>query len=176
MILMMVLVCALSPASAAQQETGKPPIDRDEVRRRLKDPTQVFPVFQELIAAGEYGIARDMLSRETAKILPQEAFTLAFTTFEVPRRMIASLEQHAVDVANLRVRLCSKEFGVSREFRIVKFMTIYALDFTSDDIEFLKGRPMAWYRLQVKRADGWHYAYPPDWTYAPLARTCVCGK
>ena len=137
MILMMVLVCALGPGPAAQQETGKPPaIDRDEIRRRLKDPTQVFPVFQELIAAGEYGIARDMLSRETAKILPQEAFTLAFTTFEVPRRMIASLEQHAVDVAGLKVRLCSKEFGVSREFRIVKFMTIYALDFTADDIEF----------------------------------------
>ena len=54
-------------------------------------------------------------------------------------------------------------------------MTIYVLDFTSDDIEFLKGRP-GLVRLQVKRADGWHYAYPPDWTYAPLARTCGCGK
>ena len=55
-------------------------------------------------------------------------------------------------------------------------MTIYALDFSSEDLDFLKGRTLGWYRLQVKRADGWHYAYPPDWTYAPLARTCVCGK
>jgi hypothetical protein len=176
MILMMLLVSALTPAAAGQDDPAKPAIDRDELRRRLKDPTQTFPVFQELIAAGEFGMARDMLSTETQKLLPQEAFTLAFTSLDVPRRMIASLEMHSVDVANLRIRLCSREFGVSREFRIVKFMTIYALDFTSDDIEFLKGRPMAWYRLQVKRADGWHYAYPPDWTYAPLARTCVCGK
>jgi len=174
MILMMLLVCSWSPVG---QETGKPPgIDLDEIKRRLKDPTQTFPVFQELIAAGEFGKARDMLSRDAKQRLPQEAFTLAFTSFDVPRRMIASLQQHEIDVANLRVRLCSKEFGVSRDFRIVKFMTIYALDFTAEDIEFLKGRPMAWYRLQVKRADGWHYAYPPDWTYAPLARTCVCGK
>ena len=60
--------------------------------------------------------------------------------------------------------------------RIVKFLSINTLDFTSEDIEFLKGRTLGWYRLQVRRADGWHYAYPPDWTYAPLARSCACGK
>jgi hypothetical protein len=171
MKLLMVLVCVLT-----QDETAKPGPDMDEIRRRVKDPEQVWTVFQELVAAGEYGTARNLLSPAAAKRISPEAFYLAFASFEPPRRMVASLEKHVVDVAGLRLRLCSREFGISRDFRIVKFMTIYALDFSSDDIEFLKGRPMAWYRLQVKRADGWHYAYPPDWTYAPLARSCVCGK
>jgi len=174
MNLVMLAVCALVPV-AVQDEERKGP-DKDEIRRRVKDPAQVWPVFQELIAAGEYGTARELLSKNAATILNPEVFYLTFASYSPPRKMVASMEQHLVDSANLKIRLCSKEFGVSRDFRIAKFMTIYQLDFTSDDLEFLKGRPMAWYRLQVKRADGWHYAYPPDWTYAPLARTCVCGK
>jgi len=150
--------------------------DIDAIRDRVKDPAQVFPVFQELIAAGQYGTARNLLSPAASKLLPYESFYLTFASFEPPRRMVASLQVHALDPATNRLRLCSKEFGVSRDFRIVKFMTIYFLDFNSEDIDFLKGRTLGWYRLQVKRADGWHYAYPPDWTYAPLARTCVCGK
>lgn len=171
MKLLLALVCMLG-----QDEAAKAGPDMDQIRRRVKDPEQVWTVFRELIAAGEIGTARYLLSPAAAKLLPQEAMTLAFISYEPPRRMIASMEQHSFDAAALRARVCSKEFGVSRDFRIVKFMTIYALDLTSDDIEFLKGRPMAWYRHQVKRADGWHYAYPPDWTYAPLARKCGCGK
>jgi hypothetical protein len=150
--------------------------DIDAIRERVKDPAQVFPVFQELIAAGEYSMAHNLVSPATKKFLPYEAFYIAFASVEPPRRMVASLQVHALDPAANRMRLCSKEFGVSRDFRIVKFMTMYVLDFSSEDIDFLKGRTLGWYRLQVKRADGWHYAYPPDWTYAPLARTCVCGK
>ena len=175
MNLFMVTLCGLASCLAPVQEERRGP-DMDEIRKRISDPSQVWPVFQELVAAGEYGTARNLLSPKAAGLLSPEVFYLTFASYSPPRRMVASLEPHVVDAAGLKVRLCSKEFGVSREFRIVKFMTIYALDFTSDDIEFLKGRPMAWYRLQVKRADGWHYAYPPDWTYAPLARTCVCGK
>src|SRR5882672_4015949 len=149
MNLLLISVCALVQAP-----------DMDRVRERLKDPAQVFPVFQELIAAGEYGTAQKILSPAAMKFLPAEAFYLAFASFEPPRRMVASLRVHAV--ADGRLRLCSPDFGVSRDFRIVKFMTIYTLDFNPDDIDFLKGRTLSWYRTQVRRADGWHYAYPPD--------------
>lgn len=158
-------VCALVQSQAP---------DMDQVREEIKDPAKVFPMFQRLVAAGEYGTAQNLLSPNAKRILPPEAFYLTFASFEPPRRLVASLQQH--QVADGKIRVCSPEFGVSRDFRIAKFLTINTLDFTSDDIEFLKGRTLSWYRLQVKRADGWHYAYPPDWTYAPLARTCACGK
>ena len=163
MNLLFMAVCALVPSQ-----------DLTEIRDRIKDPAQVFPVFQELIAAGEYGTAQKLLSPAAMKMLPSEAFYLVFASYEPPRRMVATLKVHAV--SDGKIRLCSPEFGVSRDIRIAKFMTIYTLDFTSEDIDFLKGRTLGWYRLQVRRADGWHYAYPPDWTYAPLARSCACGK
>ncbi|MBV8881233.1 MAG: hypothetical protein JO332_14805 [Planctomycetaceae bacterium] len=163
MNLLLAAVCALAQSP-----------DMDAIRERIKDPAQLFPVFQELIAAGEYGTAQRLLSPNAMKMLPAEAFYLTFASYEPPRRLVASLKMHAVD--GTRLRLCSPEFGVSRDFRIVKFLSINTLDFTPDDIEFLKGRTLGWYRLQVRRADGWHYAYPPDWTYAPLARSCACGK
>ena len=153
---------------------GGQDLDFDRVRERIKDPAQVFPVFQELIAAGEYGTAQKLLSPAAMKLMSAETLYLVFASFEPPRRMVASMRVHDVD--GLRLRICSREFGVSRDFRLAKFVTIYTLDFTSDDIEFLKGRTLSWYRFQVRRADGWHYAYPPDWTYAPLARSCACGK
>jgi len=163
MNLLLIALCALAQSP-----------DMGAIRERIKDPAQVFPVFQELMAAGEYGTAHKLLSPEAMKRIPFEAFYIAFASYEPPRRLVAALRVHAS--GDGKVRLCSPEFGVTRDIRIQKFLSIYTLDFTSDDIEFLKGRPMAWYRLQVKRADGWHYAYPPDWTYAPLARGCVCGK
>lgn len=163
MNLLLMAVCALVPSQ-----------DLAEIRDRIKDPAQVFPVFQELIAAGEYGTAQKLLSPAAMKMLPAEAFYLTFASFEPPRRLVASLKVHGL--ADGKLRLCSPDFGVSREFRIQKFLTIYTLDFTPDDIDFLKGRTLSWYRLQVRRADGWHYAYPPDWTYAPLGRSCACAK
>lgn len=163
MNLLLMAVCALAQSA-----------DMDAIRERIKDPAQVFPAFQELVAQGEYGTAQKLLSPNAMKLLPSEAFYLAFASFEPPRRLVASLQVHHADAA--RVRVCSPEFGVSRDFRIAKFLSIHTLDFTSDDIEFLKGRTLSWYRLQVRRADGWHYAYPPDWAYAPLARSCACGK
>jgi hypothetical protein len=163
MNLLVVAVCALAQSP-----------DLTQIRERIKDPAQVFPVFQELVAKGEYGTAQKLLSPDAMKILGPEAFYLVFASYEPPRRMVASLRVHAV--GNGTIRLCSPEFGVSRDIKVTKFLTIYTLDFTADDIEFLKGRTLGWYRLQVRRADGWHYAYPPDWTYAPLARSCACGK
>jgi hypothetical protein len=164
---MNLLLAALCALAAPDQDLAV-------LRERLKDPAQVFPVFQELVAAGEYGTAQKLLSPAAMKLMSAETLYLVFASFEPPRRMIASMRVHGGD--DTRLRICSKEFGVSRDIRLVKFLTIYTLDFTADDIEFLKGRTLGWYRLQVKRADGWHYAYPPDWTYAPLARSCACGK
>jgi hypothetical protein len=166
--LLAVVLCACVRPPASQGP------DMDAVRQRIKDPAQVFPVFQQLIAAGEYGTAQKLLSPDAMRRLPSEAFYLAFASYEPPRRLVASLRVHAV--GNGGIRICSPEFGVSRDIRIAKFLSINTLDFTADDIEFFKGRTLSWYRYQVRRADGWHYAYPPDWTYAPLARSCACGK
>jgi hypothetical protein len=158
--------CAAAPACP----------DSDQVAERAKDPAGVFPAFQELVRCGDYGLAHKLLSPETVKRFPYEAFAIAFTTYEPPRRMIAGAEVHRVDPAAGRIRVCNPEFGVGRELRLAKFHTIYTLDLSSDDIEYLKGRTFAWFRHQTDRADGWHFAYPPDWDYAPLGRSCICGK
>jgi hypothetical protein len=81
-----------------------------------------------------------------------------------------------VDAAAGRVRVCNAEFGVGRDLRIVQWQGIWTLDLTNDDIDYLRGRTLAWFRHQTDRADGWHFAYPPDWDYAPLRRACICGK
>src|SRR5205814_7550488 len=107
MNLLLMAVCALAPSQ-----------DISEIRDRIKDPAQVFPVFQELIAAGEYGTARNLLSPSAAKMLTPEIFYLTFASFEPPRRMVASLQVHALEPASNKLRLCSREFGVSRDFRI----------------------------------------------------------
>lgn len=152
-----------------------PAQDADERREKLKDPANVWPMFQELLREGEYAKAYELLAPSTRKFLPYEAFYIAFASFEAPRRMVAKTEAHRAEPGKLL--LCSPEFGVGREVKLTKFMgKIWTLEFTPDDIEHLKGRPLAWYRHQVRRADGWHFAYPPDWTHAPLARTCGCGK
>jgi hypothetical protein len=57
-----------------------------------------------------------------------------------------------------------------------KWLTIHVLDLSPDDVEYLKGRTLGWFRHQTERADGWHFAYPPDWTHAPVGRSCICGK
>src|SRR5436190_19653546 len=80
--------------------------DIDSIRERVKDPAQIFPLFQELIAAGEYSKAHNLLSVATKKSLPYEAFYIAFASVEPPRRMIASLQVHALEPASNRLRLC----------------------------------------------------------------------
>jgi len=174
MPLLLVALCSL----AAVQ-------DLDEVRERLKDPAQVFPIFQELIRAGRYSNAHDWtLSPKTRTQLPYEAFYTAMTipemSYDVSKRLMSSLRVHKADPEARTLRLCSSEFGFDRTLRLSKFANLWVLDFTRDELEsfvrYFAGRAMAWHRLQVKRADGWHYAYPPDWTYAPLGRPCVCGS
>src|ERR1043166_3785143 len=143
---------------------------RAEVLRKLQDPANVWPMFQKYLAEGEYSKAHELLSKDTKTRLQYPAFFIVFASYEAPRRLVAKTEVHKVDPAG-RILLCSPEFGVSREVRLVKFMgKIWTLELTPDDIDYFRGRPMEWYRHQVKSADGWHFAYPPDWTYAPLRR------
>lgn len=161
-------------AACASGAGAEPPDPRQE----LKNPQRTFPVFQELLGAGLYGEAFDCLSFDAQKAVGSyEAFYFAFTAFEASRRLIGSLRVHGLDETG-RLRLCSPEFGMRLDMRLsilrVKKGEFHLLDFTSRDIGYIKDRAFAWHRHQVKRADGWHFAYPPDWTYAPLARSCIC--
>ncbi len=150
--------------------------DADAVRERAADPAKLFPAFQELVRCGDYGLAHSLLSPRSRRELPYEPFAIAFTSFEASRRLIAGAEVHAADAEAGRLRICNPEFGVGRELRISKFHDIYVLDLAGEDVEYLRGRVFAWFRLQTERADGWHFAYPPDWNHAPAGRRCICGK
>lgn len=150
--------------------------DEDQVRERAADPAQVFALFQELVRCRDYGLAHNLLSPEARRDLPYEAFAIAFTTFEASRRMIDGAQVHACDPAAGLVRVCNPEFGMSRDLRLKKRLTIHVLDLTKDDVEHLRGRVLGWFRRQTDRADGWHFAYPPDWDYAPVRRACICGR
>jgi hypothetical protein len=149
--------------------------DAEELRERLKDPANVWPAFQSFIKAGQYSRAHELLSPASRKEMPYEAFFIAFASLEAGRHLIAELAQLRAEEG--KVLLCSYEFGARREIRLLKYMgRVWTLEITRDDIEFFKGRTLAWFRHQVSKADGWHFAYPPDWTYAPLARTETCRK
>jgi len=156
--------------------------ERLKLLKRLQDPAQVFPYFQKLVAEREYAKAQEVLSPAARRQLPPEAFTITFSAFDASRRLVASFEVHragTLSKENASIRVCSREFGSSREIRLERFgvgpLWFWSIDLVPDDVEHLKGRAFAWYRHQVKRADGWHFAYPPDWTYAPLGRSCICG-
>jgi hypothetical protein len=174
MTLLMMALCWLVPGQ-----------DLDEMRQQLKDPAQVFPIFQQLIRAGRYADAYNyLLSPKTKSQMPYEVFYSALTSpemsFDVSKRLLNELRVHKADGDARIVELCNSEFGFRHSLRLSKFAAPWVLEFTRDELEtfvrYFAGRAMAWHRRQVKRADGWHYAYPPDWTYAPVARTCGCGK
>ena len=160
--------------------TATPCPEIEDARARLKDPAQAFRVFQDYVACGEYGRAHDLLSGETKRRLPYPAFFAGLTAFEAPRRMLLDARVHAVEVAEGakggRLRVCNPEFGLSRDLGVTKFLTIWVLDLAQEDLDAFQERAVTWYRRQVRRADGWHFAYPPDWDYAPVARACLCGK
>ncbi len=174
-ILLVVLLAGTGAGCAAA-----PCPELDDIRERLKDPSQVFPVFQELVRCGNVGLAHEMLSPATRKSLIYEKFYFALTAFEASTRMILSARVHAVeapaDAKTGRIRICGPEFGLGRDLKLTKFVGLWHLELSEEDLEYLKGRALAWFRRQVKRADGWHFAYPPDWEYAPVGRRCICGK
>lgn len=148
-----------------------------ELREALRDPARVFPAFRALVAAGLHAKAyNNCLSPKTREVVSLEEFQIAMIAFGPARRLVASFVVHAADPAGGSVRLCSPEFGATRTLGLERFRSIYTLALTRDDFEFFRDRTLGWFRTQVKRADGWHFAYPPDWTYAPVARHCGCVK
>lgn len=147
----------------------------------LKDPAKVLPTFQEFVRRGEFARAFDTcLSPETKRMLGYERFYLALTAFEAGRRLLGTARAHGVDPARERLRLCNPEYGVARDLRLRRITlgqaSWYVLELTNDDLEYLKDRAFDWHRHQVRRADGWHFAYPPDWVHAPVTRACNCGR
>ena len=173
MTLLIMALCSLVPVQ-----------DMDEIRERLKDPAQVFPISRSSSARGSIRRPTRSSRGKTAQQLPYEAFHSIMTgpemSYDVSKRLLNSIHVHRVLPEQQRVELCNSEFGFRYTLRLSRFAGQWRLDFTRDELEsfvrYFAGRAMAWHRHQVKRADGWHYAYPPDWTYAPLARTCGCGK
>jgi len=164
------LILALGAAPGAQETM--------DLREALKDPARVFPAFQGLMAAGQYTRAyNNCLSPKTRGVIGAEEFQIAFSALDAARLLVASFRVHAVDSAGGALRVCSAEFGASRVLGLSRFLgKVYLLDISRDDFDFFRGRTLSWFRFQVKRADGWHFAYPPDWSYAPMARMCGCGK
>jgi hypothetical protein len=167
---------ALSGAGCAAVPCGDPPPLSD-----LKDPGKVLPTLQEFIRCGAFAKAFDAcLTPETRKMLGYERFYMALTAYEAGRRLIVTSRAHGIDVAGERLRLCNPEYGVARDLRLRRITlgraSWFALELTHDDLEYLKGKAFEWHRHQVRRADGWHFAYPPDWVPAPVARTCNCGR
>lgn len=171
------LACVVAGAVAGCAASPPCP-ELEDIQERLKDPAQVFPVFQELVRCRNYGLAHELLAPATKRSLVYEKFYFALTAFEASSRMILSARVHAVetDGASGKIRICGPEFGLGRDLRLVKFLTIWTLELGEEDLEYLKTRALAWFRRQVKSADGWHFAYPPDWDYAPVGRACICGK
>jgi hypothetical protein len=173
------LVAALAGAVAGCAATPPCP-ELEDIRERLKNPSQVFPVFQDLVRCGNLGTAHQMLATATKKSLAYEKFYFALTAFEASTRMILSARVHGVDAPadgkSGRIRICGPEFGLGRDLRLAKLGEVWTLELAEDDLEYFRARAIAWFRRQVKRADGWHFAYPPDWDYAPVGRACICGK
>jgi hypothetical protein len=172
----LVLGCLASPGQQEEDE-------RRALLRRLQDPAQVFPYFQDLIRKREYAKAQELLTPAARRLLPTEAFTLTFSRFDASRRLVASFRVHRAETLSgerAAIRICSREFGSGREISLERFgpgpLWYWAIGLTQDDVEHLKGRALSWHRHQVERADGWQFAYPPDWSYAPLGRACGCGK
>jgi len=170
-LLLSVLLLLLSLCGCAGQETREPP----ELQEVLQDRSKVFPAFQEYVKSGAYGDAHKCLSMAAQRSLLYEQFYAAITAFEPLRRLIATSHTHEVDDPK-RLMLCNPEFGIRRALGIstlrARGKIFYLLDLTRDDMDYLREQLLAWFRYQTKQADGWHYAYPPDWRYASLSRPC----
>ncbi len=150
--------------------------ETSDLREALRDPERLFPAFQRLVGEGLFTKAyNNCLSAGARRAVSAEEFQVAFSSLEPARRLVAALRVHRADVASGYLLVCGPEFGVRRRIGLERFLSIYVMDLTRADIEYFLDRAKAWLRLQLRRADGWHFAYPPDWSYAPVARNCGCG-
>src|ERR1051325_5216698 len=121
MTLFIMALCCLAPAQ-----------DLDEMRVRLKDPAQVFPIFQSLIRAGRYADAYNyVLSGKTKAEMPYEVFYSALTTpemsYDVSKRLLNELRVHKADGDARTVELCNSEFGFRHTLRLGKFASLWEI-------------------------------------------------
>jgi hypothetical protein len=157
-------------AGCATTQQGELPSGKE-----LKDPKRLLPVFKEFLRAGELSKAHECLSKGAKSAVPYEAFFAVFTGFEGSARMITGLEEHGL--TETTIRICNPEFGISRDFKIVKeFKIIWKLDLTREDLQYFQDRALEWFRRQNTAAGHRHYVYPPDWKYAPVMPRCDCKK
>ena len=152
-------------------------LEPPKLQEVLQDTAKVFPAFQEYVKRGSYGDAHQCMSMAAQKALPYEQFYAALTAFEALRRLITTSQTSELDGERRRMSVCNAEFGIQRSFGLSTLRaqeeTYYLLDLTRDDVDYLREQTLAWYKHQVKRADGWNFAYPPDWTYATLSKPCA---
>lgn len=153
--------------------------DQDEERpsKVAKDPARIHGFFVKKV--------RDRLEAEAAQVttLDPNAFTIGVRNRIAPdltRRILLGFEQHGlkVDGPAATARWCNREFGISRDFRLVldPVLRIWLLEITREQIEELATAGLAWFRRQREAADGRIYAYPPDWVATNVSATCPCGR
>ena len=160
----------------------------EDAKTMTQDPAQLHAYFMDQIRCGQYGNAYEHCFSKTAResLGPYESSPFYFVIqFELVKRMIVGLEQHDVRVdegaRTATVRWCNREFGLSREYRLVeervgRTKKFWKYDFTRQQLEELKDAAFAWFRRQKEVADGRLYSYPPDWQYSPLGGACTCKR
>lgn len=170
-LLNLILLAPLGCSSAACP-------DMDEVRDALQDPRASFPMFKTLVHCGLYSKAFDCLSFSSQRTIGREQFYVAMTSLETARRLICLGEVHTVDTKRRSFKLCNPEFGVVRDIGLTPLRSgskvFYLIDLKPDDIEFFRKQALLWFKHQVKQADGFRFAYPPDWKHSSLIRDCGC--
>jgi len=156
---------------------GMPEQDSEPVKDVIKDPSRIHGFFIRKIRDREPGIAAQVTT------LDPDQFVIGVNNRIAPdltRRILLGFEQHDVKVEKdfAVARWCNKEFGISRDFRIRSELggRLWKLEITREQIEELATAGLAWFRKQREAADGRIYAYPPDWSAAPVMTSCPCGK
>ena len=171
-----------APAAALDEET---PLTLKYIGKQLENPKRVFPLFRTLLSRGRTGVAHKLLTpRSNRALRPEELYLFyqEYKKYEPARRMISAMVVHKVTVKEGMgtIRICAPEFRMSHLFTVQRTGKVWLLDLTREDVNYLRNtlmdRSLKWFRRQVKQADGWHFAYPPDWNYTPLRRTCRCGR
>jgi len=176
MNLLKLLPAALLVAGCA----AVPEQDEEHPKDIVKDPERIHGYFIRMIRERQ-----ESKAAEVTTLRPTEQLVLGIRNRIAPdltRRILLGFEQHGVKVEEDRsaatVRWCNKEFGISRDFRLISKHggKIWELDITREHIEELATAGLAWFRRQREVADGRIYAYPPDWVATNVSPSCKCGR
>ncbi|HEY3226757.1 MAG TPA: hypothetical protein VGK61_07180 [Planctomycetota bacterium] len=173
---------SFSPLLAALLIAGcaaAPEQDAEPVKDVIKDPAKIHGFFLRKIRDREEAIAAKVTT------LKEEELVIGIRNRIAPdltRRIILGFQQHSIRVAEdgktAVARWCNPEFGITWDIDIVRNpkLPIWQLHITREEIEELAPAGLAWFRRQREAADGRIYAYPPDWTPAPVMTSCPCGR